>query len=199
MNNTVIQNKIYELRGQKVMFDFDLAELYEVETKVLNQAVKRNSDRFPEDFMFRLTNEEWKIQRSQIVTFEPDRKLGPEYQPGEFDNLKSQFVTSSWGGSRKLPFAFTEHGVTMLASILRSPKAIKMNIAIVSAFIALRQIALHHKDLAEKPEQLKSEMLDRIGGHDVQLNAIYKAIENLLNKAALKETWEERERIGFKK
>ena len=199
MNNTVIQNKIYELRGQKVMFDFDLAELYEVETKVLNQAVKRNSDRFPEDFMFRLTNEEWKIQRSQFVTFEPDRKLGPEYQPGEFDNLKSQIVTSSWGGSRKLPFAFTEHGVTMLSSILRSPKAIKMNIAIVRAFIALRQIALHHKDLAEKLEQLKSEMLDRIGGHDVQLNAIYKAIENLLNKAALKETWEERERIGFKK
>ena len=199
MNNTVIQNKIYELRGQKVMFDFDLAELYEVETKVLNQAVKRNSDRFPEDFMFRLTNEEWKIQRSQIVTFEPDRKLGPKYQPGEFDNLKSQFVTSSWGGSRKLPFAFTEHGVTMLSSILRSPKAIKMNIAIVKAFIALRQIALHHKDLAEKLEQLKSEMLDRIGGHDVQLNAIYKAIENLLNKAAVKETWEERERIGFKK
>ena len=113
--------------------------------------------------------------------------------------LKSQFVTSSWGGSRKLPFAFTEHGVTMLSSILRSPKAIKMNIAIVRAFIALRQIALHHKDLAEKLEQLKSEMLDRIGGHDVQLNAIYKAIENLLNKAALKETWEERERIGFKK
>ena len=199
MNNTVIQNKIYELRGQKVMFDFDLAELYEVETKVLNQAVKRNSDRFPEDFMFRLTNEEWKIQRSQFVTFEPDRKLGPKYQPGEFDNLKSQIVTSSWGGSRKLPFAFTEHGVTMLSSILRSPKAIKMNIAIVRAFIALRQIALHHKDLAEKLEQLKSEMLDRIGGHDVQLNAIYKAIENLLNKAALKETWEERERIGFKK
>ena len=199
MNNTVIQNKIYELRGQKVMFDFDLAELYEVETKVLNQAVKRNSDRFPEDFMFRLTNEEWKIQRSQIVTFEPDRKLGPKYQPGEFDNLKSQIVTSSWGGSRKLPFAFTEHGVTMLSSILRSPKAIKMNIAIVKAFIALRQIALHHKDLAEKLEQLKSEMLDRIGGHDVQLNAIYKAIENLLNKAAVKETWEERERIGFKK
>ena len=94
MNNTVIQNKIYELRGQKVMFDFDLAELYEVETKVLNQAVKRNSDRFPEDFMFRLTNEEWKIQRSQIVTFEPDRKLGPKYQPGEFDNLRSQIVTS---------------------------------------------------------------------------------------------------------
>ena len=199
MNNTVIQNKIYELRGQKVMFDFDLAELYEVETKVLNQAVKRNSDRFPEDFMFRLTNEEWKIQRSQIVTFEPDRKLGLKYQPEEFDNLKSQIVTSSWGGSRKLPFAFTEHGVTMLASILRSPKAIKMNIAIVKAFIALRQIALHHKDLAEKLEQLKSEMLDRIGGHDVQLNAIYKAIENLLNKAAVKETWEERERIGFKK
>ena len=99
----IIQNKIYEIRGQKLMLDFDLAELYEVETKVLNQAVKRNHFRFPEDFMFRLTLKEWDHMRSQIVT--SSKKI----------NLKSQFVTSSWGGARKLPYAFTEHGVTMLA------------------------------------------------------------------------------------
>lgn len=101
-NFTVIQNKIYEVRGQKVMLDFDLADLYNVETKVLNQAVKRNIDRFPKDFMFQLSGK-------------------------EFENLKSQFVTSSWGGTRKLPFAFTEHGVTMAANLLRSRRAIKMN------------------------------------------------------------------------
>ena len=210
MNITIIQNKIYELRGQKVMLDFDLAELYEVETKILNQAVKRNNDRFPKDFMFRLTSREWKVLRSQIVTLE----AGMEDIPGsfakplnidkeEFTNLKSQIVTSSWGGSRKLPYAFTEHGVTMLASILRSAKAVKMNIAIVRAFIALRQIALHHKDLARKLEQLRSEMLNLHGEHDTQLNAIYDAIEKLLNEKpdekTLKKTWEERERIGFKK
>lgn len=99
MELQIIQNRIYEIRGLKVMLDHDLAELYEVETRALNQAVKRNIKRFPIDFMFQLNEEEAKI-------------------------LKSQFVTSSWGGTRKLPFAFTEHGVTMLASVLRSDKAI---------------------------------------------------------------------------
>ena len=101
----------------RVMLDFDLAEMYETETRVLNQAVKRNIKRFPVDFMFQLTNL-------------------------EFDNLISQNVTSSWGGIRKLPFAFTEHGVAMLASVLRNEKAIEINIQIVRAFIALRQYAL---------------------------------------------------------
>jgi len=95
MELQIIQNKIYEIRGLRVMLDFDLAEMYGVETRVLNQAVKRNIKRFPSDFMFQLTTI-------------------------EFENLISQFVTSSWGGVRKLPYAFTEHGVTMLASILRS-------------------------------------------------------------------------------
>src|SRR5688572_5034280 len=95
------------------------------------------------------------------------------------------------------PFAFTEHGVTMLASVLRSDKAIKMNITIVRAFIALRQIALHHKDLAEKLDKLKNEIYYRLGEHDTQLNAIYDAIENMLDDKAKKKNWEERERIGF--
>ena len=177
MNLTVIQNKIYEIREQKAMLDFDLAELYEVETRVLNQAVKRNRDRFPVDFMFRLTKKEWESLRSQIVILENSRGKYPKY----------------------LPYVFTEHGVTMLASVLKSERAVKMNIAIVRAFIALRQIALHHKDLAEKLDQLKNEMYDRLGEHDTQLNAIYDAIENLLDDKAEKKNWEERERIGYKK
>ena len=174
MNSTTIQNKIDEIRGQKVMLDFDLSELYEVETRVLNQAVKRNKDRFPVDFMFQLTR-------------------------AEFDNLKSQIVTSSWGGARKLPSAFTEHGVTMLASILKSDRAIKMNIAIVRAFISMKQLALQQNDLVAKLDQLKQELYERLGEHDIQLNAIYTAIENMLDEKAVIKKWDDRNRIGFKK
>ena len=154
MQLSVIHNKIYEIRGQKIMLDFDLAELYEVETKVLNQAVKRNSERFPKDFMFRLTVEEWKHMRSQFVTAYQDKR-----------NIKAT------------PFAFTEHGVTMLASVLRSEKAIKMNIAIVRAFIALRQFAINYKDLAERIKELRGT----VDNHNGQLNQIYDALENLLD------------------
>ena len=104
MQLTIIQSKIQTIRGERVILDIDIAGLYQVETKILNQAVKRNIVRFPEDFMFQLTEKEW-------------------------ENLRSQFVTSSWGGRRYLPFAFTEHGVTMLASILKSEKAVQMSIA----------------------------------------------------------------------
>ncbi len=176
MNLAIIQNKIYEIREQKVMLDFDLAELYEVETRVMNQAVKRNSNRFPGDFMFRLTAKEWAAMSSQIVMTSPKKRP-----------------------KNATPYAFTEHGVTMLASILRSDRAVKMNIAIVRAFIALRQIALNHKALAEKMDQLKTEMYERLGEHDTQLNAIYDAIENMLDEKTEKKSWEERERIGFKK
>lgn len=156
------------------MLDFDLAALYQVETRALNQAIKRNSSRFPEDFMFQLYKEEWEA-------------------------LKSQIVTSSWGGTRKLPYAFTEHGVTMLASVLRSDKAVQMNIAIVRAFIALKQLATHQTAVAAQLEEIRN----RLGEHDVQLNSIYDAIENLLDqKVEEKEKgqqWQERPRIGFKK
>jgi len=113
----LIKSKIYEIRGAKVMLDFDLAEIYRVETKYLKRAVMRNIERFPDDFMFELTNQ-------------------------EFANLRYQIGTSSWGGARYLPFAFTEQGVAQLSSVLNSPFAIKMNINIVRAFIALRQYAL---------------------------------------------------------
>lgn len=172
-NLTIIQQKIYELRDQKVMFDFDLAHLYRVETKRLKEAVRRNKKKFPADFMFELTKKEW-------------------------TNLRTQFATSSWGGQRYPPFAFTEHGVTMLASVLNSDRAIKMNIAIVRAFISLKQMALQHKDLAERLEELRKELHERIGEHDTQLAAIYDAIENLLDDKAEKKNWAERQRIGFR-
>src|ERR1043165_862668 len=143
MKPAIIQECIHEIRGQRIMLDFDLAQLYGVETKVLNQAVKRNADRFPKDFMFQLTKKEWEFQRSQIVTFEKGKGKYPKY----------------------MPYAFTEHGVTMLASVLKSQRAIKMNIAIVRAFIALKQIALQHKDLAKRLEELRKELHERIGEH----------------------------------
>ena len=129
----VIQSKIYEIRGQKVMLDKDLAAMYGVEVRILNQAVKRNIDRFPSDFMFQLSNDEWR-------------------------GLKSQFVISSWGGVRKLPYAFTEMGVAMLSSVLRSSVAIQVNINIMRAFVAVRQmIALPPTD---KLAELQSEMAE---------------------------------------
>lgn len=111
----IVESKIYEIRGQKVMIDKDLAGLYQIEVKRLNESVKRNIKRFPSDFMFQLTTEEWL-------------------------NLKSQFATSSWGGSRKLPYVFTEQGVAMLSSVLNSDTAIEVNIAIMRAFVTVRRL-----------------------------------------------------------
>jgi ORF6N domain len=181
MSLQVIHSKIFEIRGQKVMLDFDLAILYEVETKVLNQSVKRNTDKFPEDFMFRLTKNEWDSLRSQIVTLEEGKGKYPKY----------------------LPYAFTEHGVTMLASVLKSKKAIDMNIAIVRAFTAMRHFANSHKDLFEQISDLRKEIETRLGEHDTQLTAIYDALENMLDKKEeeneIKQKWKKRDRIGFKK
>ena len=140
-----IQRKIYEIRGQKVILDRDLAALYQVETKVLNQAVKRNIDRFPEDFMFQLTHQEWKeVAVNENVT-----------------DLKSQIVTSNWGGVRKLPYAFTEHGVIMLASLLRSEIAITMSVQITRAFVAMRQ-ALVALSATEAKVELLNEKIEKL-------------------------------------
>ena len=179
MKVQVIQDAIYEARGEKVMLDFDLAKLYSVETRVFNQAVKRNLQSFPKDFMFRLSVKEWKeISSSQIVMM---------------DNIPKNRTR------KYLPYAFTEHGVTMLASILKSPKARKMNIAIVRAFIALKKFA--NKNVAIL--NLVKELKERIDEHDIQLGSIYDAIENMLdekeNEKVKKIGWEQRERIGFKK
>lgn len=151
-NPEVIKNKIYLLRSEKVMLDFDLADLYKVKTKVLNQAVKRNRKRFPRDFMFKLDKSEEK-------------------------NLKSQFVTSSfsYGGRRKPIFAFTEQGIAMLSSVLRSERAILVNIQIMRAFTKLRQMLASHKEIKEKIEQLEKK-------YDGQFRVIFKTIQQIITE-----------------
>jgi hypothetical protein len=173
MLTNAIQSRIYEMRGQRIMLDFDLAILYGTETRILKQAVKRNTERFPKDFMFQLNKKEWQ----ELITI--------------CDNLPERIKFSP-----ALPYAFTEHGVTMLASVLKSKKAIQMNIAIVRAFIALKQFALSYGELAEQIKELK----ETTGNHNVQLNQIYYALESLLNEKIEEEKkWHDRERIGFKK
>lgn len=168
------------------MLDFDLADLYEVPTKALNQAVKRNIKRFPKDFMFRLTLVEWQNIRSQIVT-----------GYGTTNPVRSQNVTASQTrrNTNVTPYAFTEQGVAMLSGILNSDKAINMNVAIMRAFVEVRRALLQQNDLKNQLKQIK----ERLGEHDVQLNQIYDALENLLDEKAAKRKWEDRERIGFKK
>jgi hypothetical protein len=181
-----IQNRIYEIRGERVMLDFDLAALYEVPTKALNQAVKRNIKRFPKDFMFRLTIAEWETIRSQSVTASQSSI-----------SVRSQVVTASQSKRNVgiTPYAFSEQGVAMLSGILNSEKAINMNIAIMRAFVEIRKVVLKQIDLREQLKEIKQ----RLGEHDVQLNQIYDAMENLIDENAAQRKWESRERIGFKK
>ena len=182
-----IQNRIYEIRGERVMLDRDLAALYQTETKALNLAVKRNIKRFPKDFMFQLTKEEFESLRFQIETLEKDSKP-----------LRLQNETLKKGRgqhSKYMPYAFTEQGVAMLSGILNSDKAIQMNIAIMRAFVEVRRILLRQSDLKEQLKIIK----ERLGEHDAQLNQIYDAMENLLDEKAAQRKWEERERIGFRK
>ena len=170
MHLQTIQTKIYELRGQKVMLDYDLAELYEVETKRLNEAVKRNTERFPERFMFRLTVEEWEQMRSQFATASAQSK-------------RNTAIT---------PFAFTEHGVTMLASVLKSKKAIKVNIAIVEAFIALKEFASGYKEIDKRLKELEDS-------YNKQFKDVYEAIDYLLQKDKQDISQKERKQIGYKR
>ena len=179
-----IQNRIYEIRGERVLLDRDLAALYETETKALNLAVKRNLKRFPRDFMFQLSKEEFESLRFQIET----SKNG--------ESMRLQIETSKGrGGTRYLPYAFTEQGVAMLSGILNSDKAISMNIAIMRAFVEVRRVLLQQGDLRTQLKEIK----ERLGEHDEQLNQIYDTIENLLDEKAEENKWNERERIGFKK
>jgi hypothetical protein len=159
----VIENKIYLIRGQKVMLDRDLALLYGVKTKVFNQAVKRNVERFPEDFMFRLTAQ-------------------------ENENLRSQIVTSRYGGTRYFPYVFTEHGIAMLSSVLNSKRAVRVNIQIMRAFIKLRQVLSAHKELAAKLAELEK----KYEGHDEAIRHIFSAIRQLMSPPVRK-----KKRIGF--
>ncbi|MFH1533543.1 MAG: ORF6N domain-containing protein [Nitrospirota bacterium] len=149
-----IDHSIYLIRGHRVMLDEDLAKIYGVETRVLNQAVSRNKDRFPEDFMFQLSVK-------------------------EFDGLISQIVISNRGGRRKMPFAFTEHGTVMLASVLRSKRAVQMSIEVVKAFVQLRHVLASHKNVADQLSEVRSFMLKRFNEADREFKKVWKAIEGM--------------------
>ena len=171
MNNTEIitdesvMNKIYLIRGKKVMLDEDLAILYQVETKRLNEQVKRNVDRFPPDFMFQLTVD-------------------------EFENLKSQFATSRWGGRRKIPMAFTEQGVSMLSGVLNSDIAIQVHIQIIRVFAKMRELLLTHKEILLQLEKMEKKITD----HDEDIAVIFQYLKKLLSPEPPK-----RRRIGFRR
>lgn len=156
-----IEQKIYLLRGHKVIFSSHLAELYEVQTKVLVQAVKRNIERFPADFMFQLTDEEFEI-------------------------LKSQFVTSSWGGARRAnPYAFTEQGVAMLSAVLHSPRAIQVSIEIVRTFVKLREFLISNKELSKKLSRLEKK-------YDYQFKVVFDTIKQMIAEPSA-----HKRKIGF--
>jgi len=180
-----IQNRIHEIRGERVMLDRDLAALYEVETKRLTETVKRNIKLFPPDFMFQLTKEEFEELRFQFETSEDDNSLRPQI---------ATLKTSRGQHTKYLPYVFTEQGVAMLSGILNSNKAISMNIAIMRAFVEIRRILIQETDLKNQLKTIK----ERLGEHDVQLNQIYDAMENLLDEKAAERKWGERKRIGFK-
>jgi hypothetical protein len=159
VNENLVISKIYLLRGQKVIIDEDLADMYGVETRRLNEQVKRNINRFPEDFMFHLTDE-------------------------EYENLKSQTATSRWGGRRKLPYAFTEHGVLMLSSVLSSPTAIQVNIKIMRVYTRLREMLLTHKDILLKLELLERKILnqnEKSNKQEQEIQIIFNTLKQLLN------------------
>ena len=162
----VVISKIYMIRNHKVMLDIDLAELYQVETRRLNEQVKRNANRFPEDFMFQLTDEEWKPLRSQIAISKNVR-----------------------GGRRYAPFAFTEHGVLMLSSVLNSERAVQVNIQIMRVYIKLKGMLLTHKDILLKLEKLER----KTSNHDENFKIVFDCLKELLNPPT-----EPRPKIGFK-
>lgn len=153
---------IFVIRGENVMLDVDIAQLYGIETRILIQAINRNLERFPADFMFQLTKD-------------------------EFINLRSQFVISSWGGRRYLPYVFTEHGIAMLSSVLKSSRAIKVNIEIMRAFVRFRRFLVDNKELQQKLKKLESK-------YDAQFKVIFEAIHQLMIPS---ESIKQR-RIGFR-
>jgi hypothetical protein len=162
-----IKNSILEIRGKKVILDLELAKMYQTETKRLKESVRRNIRRFPPDFMFELTAEEW-------------------------GNLRSQIATSSWGGQRYLPFAFTEQGVAMLSSVLNSEIAIDVNIAIMRAFVMMRQFALTYQELSDKLLELEKQ-------HNQKFDDIEQVLNYLIQKDTQKRQQATRKQVGYKK
>lgn len=158
MNKLVqIKNLIYEIRGYKVMLDSDLADLYEIETKMLNRAVKRNPTRFPANFMFQLTKEEWQDLRCQFGTFKNDIR-------------------------KYTPYVFTEQGVAMLSSVLHTEKAIQINIQIMNTFVQMRQWAIENKDLARRISELETYFIEHCKDYNKDMSKIYEAIDLLMDR-----------------
>ena len=168
MELELIKNSILEIRGKRVILDYELAKLYEVETKALKQAVRRNIDRFPEDFMFQLTKEEWKLLRTQSVTLEIGKGHYPKY----------------------LPFAFTEQGVAMLSAVLNSQRAIQASIQIMRAFVLMRQWALEYQDLQEKLTDLEKRFGQKFTDIEQVLNYLIQKDQKQVQQGG-------RKRIGF--
>jgi len=164
ITDDILLDRIYFIRDQKVMLDRDLAELYGVETRILNQAVRRNIKRFPEDFMFQISEK-------------------------ELENLRSQFVISSWGGIRYMPFAFTEQGVAMLSSVLNSERAIQVNIQIMRLYTRMRSLLHNHKDLLLKIEKIEN----KVSSHDEHIKALFNYLKKLLQDEE-----KPRKQVGFK-
>lgn len=171
MKLSILQNKIHEIRGQKVILDFDLSSLYEVENRALKQSVRRNIFRFPEDFMFQLSKNEW----SEVIT--------------NCDNLPENLKFSP-----QTPFAFTEQGVAMLSSVLKSEKALLVNIAIMRTFVEIRKMVSFQSEVSQQMLDFKNEIEERLGEHDVQLLEVYSIMEQYLDKKTKKVTIK-----GFKK
>jgi hypothetical protein len=179
-----IEPVIRVIRGQRVILDADLARIYGVATKVLNQAVKRNSKRFPMDFMFRLTAQEREVLRSQIAT-------------GPGANLRSQIVTSrSHGGRRYLPYAFTEHGAVMAANVLNSERAVAMSVYVVRAFVKLREVLASTEELAKKLDDLERKLTSRQNIHEKAIVQLFTQMRDLLRPAP-PQPEPKRRRIGF--
>ena len=171
ISDDVVENKIYEIRNQKVMLDSDLAELYGVETRVLNQSVKRNLERFPEDFMFQINEAEWEFLMSQFVI------------------SKTVSSKDGRGGRRKLPFVFTEHGVLMLSSVLNSQQAIQVNIQIVRIFTRTRKWLSEHGDLKLEIAEIKK----KLNNQDKNIELVFSYLDELIEKKR-----EPRKRIGYR-
>ena len=167
MELELIKRSILEIRGKKIILDFELAKMYQTETKRLKESVRRNIKRFPDDFMFELTPEEW-------------------------ENLRSQFATSSWGGQRYLPFAFTEQGVAMLSSVLNSEIAIDVNISIMRAFVMMRQFALTYQELSEQLKDLENRYNHKF--YDIE-----QVLKYLIQKDKKQIQQGERKQVGYKK
>ena len=170
MELETIKQSIHEIRGKKVMLDMDLAKLYEVETRVLKQAVRRNRERFPEDFMFELTKDEWNIIRSQLVMFKNGQGKFPKY----------------------LPFVFTEQGVAMLSAVLNSEYAVRISVEIMRAFVALRQWALNHQEISERLNTMERQFGQKFTDIDQVLNYLIKKEQQLTQQV-------QRKQVGYKK